>query len=330
MAQNKKNGPAVRDKRMPVFYAAGALIVVGIFWAAFVKPIFLLHFMILLIVFAGLALPIGINSMLNAREALNSWVRDRMRRGSIRVTDGNSVMAAADYELFSTRGIVITGIGCILFFGIMLPGVGPIAMPGLVNLVGPMFCPEGFDTIASDVAVRQFDMPFMTFKVSSKPLCTGELGTYRPGNIGRLYLLLSGLIMYLLYCGIYFSVALIVRKQKFFLFHRYAAQGIVIAIFIPLLFVTVLNASFRAVVSKPINGLIYRGHAESLVGAIKLHKIDMIKDLLARGADINAKTAYKETPLSVAQSFKDKEVLDLFAGRLTGDHADKVRGGYGK
>jgi len=318
MAQNKENRSAVRDKRMPVFYVAGALIVIGIFWTAFVKPIFLLHFMIFLIVLAGLALPIGINYMLNAREALNSWVRDRMRRGSIRVTDGNSAVAAEGYEFFSTRGIVITGIGCILFFGIMLPGVGPIGVPGLVNIVQPMFCPEGFDTMAGDIAVRQFDMPLMTFKVSSKPLCTGALGTYRPGNIGRLYLLLSGLVMYLLYCGIYFTVALVIGRQKLFVLQRHATQGLILAIFIPLLFVTVLNASFRAVVSKPVNGLFYRGHAESLVGAIKLHKIDMIKDLLARGGDINAKTAYRETPLSVAQQYKDKEVLDLFASRLTG------------
>jgi len=306
------------NKLATMLYAAGALIVIGIFWTAFVKPVYLLQFMIFFIVLAGLALPIGITSMLNAREALNSWVRDRMRRGSIRVTDGDSVMAAEDYEFFSTRGIVITGIGCILFFGIMLPGVGPIAMPGLLNIVQPMFCPEGFTSIAGDVAVRQFDMPFMTFKVSSKSLCTGELGTYRPGNIGRLYLLLSGLVMYLLYCGIYFFVALAIGRQKFIALHRYAAQGLILAIFIPLLFVTVLNASFRAVVSKPVNGLFYRGHAESLVGAIKLRKIDMIKDLLTRGGDINAKTAYRETPLSVARQYKDKEVLDLFEGRLTG------------
>jgi len=134
----------------------------------------------------------------------------------------------------------------------------------------------------------------------------------------------------LIYCGIYFSVALAIGRQKVFVLQRYAAQALILVVFIPLLFVTVLNASFRAVVSKPVNGLFYRGHAESLVGAIKLHKIDMIKELLARGGDINAKNAYKETPLSVARQYKDKEVLDLFASRLAGDHSDKARGGYGK
>jgi len=318
MDQKKESKPIFRSKLAIALYAAGALIGIGFFWAVFPQPLFLVLFIVYLIVLAGLALPVGITCMLNAREALNSRVRDRMRRGSIRVTDGNSVVAAEDYEFLSVRGIVITGIGCILFFGIMLPGVGTIAVPGLLNIVQPMFCPAGFDTISGDIAVRQYDMPFMTFKISRNPICTGELGTYRPGNLGRFHLLLSGMIMYLIYCGIYFSLALVIGKQKFFVLQRYAAQGVILAIFIPLLFVTLLNASFLAVVSKPINGLFYRGHAESLVGAVKRHNIGMIKDLLARGGDINAKNAYNETPLSVAQQYKDKEVLDLFAGQITG------------
>ncbi len=230
------------------------------------------------------------------------------------------------YELYNRKpyeslgGIKGSGFALILFFGIMLPGSGTVGMPGFLEIVKPMLCPTGFEEIKSDIAVRQYDMPGLVLTFNREAVCTGELGDYTPGRLPRH---LGGMLLYLLYCGMYFSIVALVWKQKFIVLHKYAAQGIILALFIPLLFVTLLNPSFRAVVSKPMNALIYRGHAVSLVEAVKRHKIGMIKELLARGGDIRAEGQDNETALTVAQRYQDKEVLNLFAGQITGGSDSK-------
>lgn len=102
MDSKKEKKSVFHDNLKTALYVVVGVVVIGFFSAVFFKPVFLVQFIILPIVLVGLALPIGITYMLNVREALN----------------------------LSVRGIVLVSLPVILFFGIMLPGVGPIAMPG--------------------------------------------------------------------------------------------------------------------------------------------------------------------------------------------------------
>lgn len=220
-----------RESIKLVLYVVGIIIALGFLSTVFYKPVFFVQVITFLMSLLGLAIPVVITYLLYDRNALDTSV---LRIGLISVP-------------------------VILFFGIMLSVSGPVGMPGLLNIMQPMMCPAGFDEVAGYLSVRQFAMPGRVMTVSLQSICHGELGTYMPKKFAQF---VSGLTMYVLYCGMYFSILLVVWKQKFFVLQRYAAQGIILVIFIPLLFVTLLNATFRAVVSKPVNGLLYHGHAE--------------------------------------------------------------------
>lgn len=212
------------------------------------------------------------------------------------------------------------GLALVLFFGLMITAMGPMVMPGFLHVTKPMICPVGFEEIKSHITMRQYDYPQVLIGIGTTGTCTGELGDHEVSD-GIKYL--GGILAYLIYCGLYFAVVFVVRKQRLFALRPYAAQGIILAIFISLLSVTLLNPPVRAAIARPINSLLYRGHAVSLVEAVKRHKVEMIRDLLARGGDINAKTGSNETALETAQRYQDKEAIALFASRITGGSAAK-------
>jgi len=275
-----------------VLYVIGIIICLGFLSTVFYRPVFFVQGITLCFSLFALALPIVITYLLYDREAMGT----------------------------SAQAILWVSVPVLLFFGLMLSVSGPVGMPGLLNIMQPMMCPAGYAEVAGELSTRQYAMPGRVMTVSLQSICHGELGTYAPEKFAQI---VSGMVMYLLYCGMYLGIVLVVWKQRFFMLQRYAAQGIVLALFIPLLFVTLLNASFRSVVAAPMNGLIYRGQAVSLVEAVKQHKIGVIKDLLARGGDIHAKNHMKESALGVAQKFQDKEVLALFSGQIIGGSDSK-------
>jgi len=290
--ENKGVNRFNRENVKVVLYVIGILAALGFLSTVFYKPVFFVQGITFCFSLLALALPIVITYLLYDREAMGT----------------------------SAQAILWVSVPVILFCGLMLSVSGPVGLPGLLNIMQPMMCPAGYAEVAGDLSTRQFAMPGRVMTVSLQSICHGELGTYAPEKYAQI---VSGMVIYLLYCGMYFSIVLVVWKQKFFMLRRYAAQGIILALFIPLLFVTLLNASFRDVAAKPMNGLIYRGQAVSLVEAVKQHKIGVIRDLLARGGDINAKNHLKESALGVAQKFKDKEVLGLFSGQIIGGSDSK-------
>ena len=267
-----------------VICAIGVLIAVGIVSIVFFDPALFYRVFTFMIALAGLLFPIGF-TFLRQLYAIN------------------------------VRWIAVVGLPVVLFFGIMLPISGSVGMPVINNIIQPAICPAGFDEIKSNISTRRFDMPGNVMSMKNEPVCTGELGEYKPGRGTRM---LGGIAMYLLYCGIYFSVAAVVSQQKVFKRNFVVGHGVILAVFIALLFVSLLNPSVASILTRPIKGLIYRGHAVSLVEAVKRHKIGMIEDLLARGGDINAQNAQRETALAIATKFNDKEALALFSGQLSG------------
>lgn len=222
-------------------------------------------------------------------------------------------------SLMESGSHFLGGLALVLFFGLMIASGGPGVIPGFRQVTRPMICPVGFEESRSQLVIRQYDYPGMLLGVGNTATCSGELGDHEVSSGIRV---LGGFLAYLIYCGLYFAVVFIVRKQKLFAQRPYAAQGIILALFIALLSVTLLNPPVRAAIARPINDLFYRGHAVSLVEAVKRHKIDMIRDLLARGGDIYAKNNKNETAFETAQRTKSKEAMALFVDRVAGGSAE--------
>jgi hypothetical protein len=225
------------------------------------------------------------------------------------------------YRNSTFKGTFLGSAALILFLGTTeIPAA-------LTKIIAPIVCPAGFEEITYmggiDVNPRRgsfsSDWRYLTSESRSQT-CNGELGQYAPK---RYTFLLSGITLLLIYGSLFLLVAWSVTRLNYFKLYRFVALVVTFGVFIPLVFLTMLNGPLMSFVFKPINKMIYPGHAVSLVEAVRKHNITMIQRLLADGGDILAVNAKNESAFSLAHNLDDKELLALFAGQITGEPEPK-------
>jgi ankyrin repeat protein len=202
----------------------------------------------------------------------------------------------------------------LLFCGLMFANNASRGVPFLNNPLAPMVCPSGFEKLEDKSALRRWDLPNYVYTLERQLSCSGELGTYEPSE--GLFVL-SGMILYTLFAVLYILAVMIARRLRPLASRPVLAPAAALIVLLPLLCVSIFSPGVLSLITRPFNRLVYSGHAVSLVRAVERNRVDIVRKLLADGGDIRAKNREGVSALSAARQFNNREILGLFADRIT-------------
>jgi ankyrin repeat protein len=217
-------------------------------------------------------------------------------------------------SFFSWKHLII--IAVLLIPTISFGSCGTRTMPFLEERMAPMVCPDGCDEIKAEpwnqVASGKNN-------INKATTCSGELGSYRV----TLETAFCFMIFYVIYFYFYLIVSLLLKRISYFNRHSITAGVFTFNLFLLMVYGTLFNTSVAAIIARPMNQFFYSGHAISLVRAVRMHKVDRIRKLLADGGDIHALNEERVSALSAAKKTNDKEIIALFASQITGGSEPK-------
>jgi len=194
---------------------------------------------------------------------------------------------------------------CCLFAGMMFTAWG-----GLLEHMGPLIAPIGFQDIIIDLPEKEFNMPGDIHMRTLVATCQGELGALTLRDIHMItsvgFVLNMGLWLLSL-LGAAFNLS--IRKWIPFKI-RFVVTMIGIGLII---YAFHRNDEFIARLSRPLNNFLYRGHARSLVEATSQNKPELVTYIMNRGGDPYKTDKYrKKNAMEVATDKNLNEIKEIF------------------
>ena len=195
-------------------------------------------------------------------------------------------------------------------FASLIAGITITGWGDLLEHLGPLMAPIGFQNIQIEQISKVFDIP-RTFNVSRTLQANGfgELGYYHFS-----YLYTIGCIGFVLNLGFWVFTTtgslLNLSIRKWIPYNiRYI---LTLALFI-FAFVSVKNDKIAIEkMSRPLNDVIYKGHAYSLVEATLQDNREMVTYILSRGGDPHKKNQRGYSAIDLARMMKNEELLNTF------------------